>query len=427
MSHAKPAGANVGVKMIAVQSPTHRVAATSGAADEWVQIPTPGDHYSPKTGSAVITIISEINRCHLAANGKARVLVAANTWDGYDDGARQVVNFPRIGTPSRLQKVVDRTIGAVFGRRLLSGRPYAAAAEALGPGYDGVVFVHNEPAAIEEIARLCPNARVCLWAHNQLFRTYTRGQSRRLLGFAHRIICCSNFIRERVAALTGESPKLVAVLNGVNPDIFSPADHAPAGETPVILFVGRMVRQKGPDVLLRAGLELKRRGIRFTIRLVGSSGYDSTVGRTAYEEHLRELATELAGSIEFAPACSRSEIVSEYRRADILCVPSSWDDPCPLTVLEGMSCGLAVVGSNRGGIPEEGGQAMMFFNSGDHQQLASCLATLLSDAGTRLDMGIKGRRRALTLSWTSRHAEVASAVGFDPRPGLQTATAATYS
>ena len=52
-------------------------------------------------------------------------------------------------------------------------------------------------------------------------------------------------------------------------------------------------------------------------------------------------------------------ILDEYQKASIFCVPTDYDDACPLAMLEGLACGLPTVASQRGGIPEEGGDAVM--------------------------------------------------------------------
>lgn len=382
--------------MSAVATPIWPPAVT---LDEWVHIPTPGDHYSPRTGSAIITVIREMTRWHAAAGGRSRVLVSRGTWDGYDDGAREEIDFPRLGTPGKWQKAIDCTVGAVLGRRVLSGRTYLAAAYALGRGYDGVVFVHNEPAAVEVLRRRCPNARICLWVQNQLFRTYTPRQTRRVIERSHRVICCSDFIRRGIVAKAGESNRLAVVLNGVDTERFCPDENRVPNPIPVVLFVGRMVPEKGPDILLRAACELKRRGMKFRLRMVGSQNFNAADALTPYERTLRDLARELGDWVEFSPFRPRAEIAQEYQKADILCVPSNWDEPFGLVVIEGMACGLAVVASRRGGIPEIGGSSVCYFPPPDHNALADQIGNLLQYSSESLRLGHLAIQYAHQKSW----------------------------
>lgn len=409
--------------MNSVTSSQTQTTAPAKVLDEWVHIPTPGDHYSPRTGSAVITVIREMTRWHAAEGGKSRVLVARGTWDGYDDGAREEVDFPRLGTPGKWQKAIDRTLGAVISRRLLSGRPYVAAADVLGKQFNGVVFVHNEPSGVEAIARLCPNAQVCLWVQNELFRTYTISQVKRVIEHAHRIICCSDYIRKGIVAKVGEHKRLKVVLNGVDPDRFRPWDPLQDNNPPLILFVGRMVPEKGPDMLLRAGHELLRRGISFRLRLVGSSNFNANDNRTPFEAELQELAKGLGDRVEFSPFRPRAEIVSEYQAADILCVPSNWDDPCPLTVIEGMASGLAIVASRRGGIPEVGRDAVLYFDPPNITGLAQQLTFLIENIGCRNELGTLARDRAFQLSWRHQYQKLSSMIlSVDHNPNMNVAS-----
>jgi glycosyltransferase involved in cell wall biosynthesis len=275
---------------------------------------------------------------------------------------------------------------------------YRAAAEALGGDFDGIVLVHNEPSGVEVIARRCPNAKVCLWVHNDLFRTYTRRQSCRVVHHSHRIICVSNFIANTVRAKTGEDPKIVTVLNGVDTEKFVPAVRPPDNDPPVILFLGRILPEKGPDILLRAAIQLKKKGIRFKLRVVGSQNFNAADHLTGYEAKLRQLAKDLGDSIDFQAFKPRDQVVREYQSADILCVPSNWDEPLGLVASEGMACGLACVVSNRGGLPEIGGDAVKYFCPPDADQLASRLCELAADPETRSRLGTTARKHSLSIA-----------------------------
>ena len=372
--------------------------------DGWVHVPTPGDHYSPRTGSAVITVVHQMARWHAAAGGRTRVLVAPGTWDGFDDNAREEVAFRRLGTPPAQIKAFDRVVGGMFGRRPLSGRSYIEAAVSLGADFDGVVFVYNEPSAIEVFTKRCPTARVCLWVQNELFRTYTKRQARRVVAHAHRVICCSEFIARSVERAVGTDARVITVLNGIDTDAFVPPNILPERGTPVVLFIGRLVPVKGVDLLLRAARMLDERGVRgFRVRIVGSSNFNSADALTTYEQQLRELAAPLGERVEFRPFVDRKGIVAEYQAASIFCMPSNWDEPLGLTMGEAMACGLPVVASRRGGISEVGADAALYFDPPDVDALARQLDILLSDQAARSAVGRRARTRAEQLSWSGQY------------------------
>src|SRR5690606_5921178 len=94
-----------------------------------------------------------------------------------------------------------------------------------------------------------------------------------------------------------------------------------------ILFVGNMVRHKGAHHLLRAAIELARRGVEFRVRIVGSWGLSRWAELTPYERELRSIASPLGGRVLFEPFTGRDAIAEVYRRATVFCMPVEWDEP----------------------------------------------------------------------------------------------------
>lgn len=368
----------------------------------WYHVPTPGDHYSPKTGSAVITVIHQLSLFH---HPGTKVFVHRGTMDGYHDGERIEVNYSRTGTPPGWAKILDRVWGVWGDGRPLSGTTYTTIGQHLGKTFDGIVFLHNEPAAIDVILAHSPNARCVLWIQNDLFKTYTNRQIRRVVDSASATICCSNYIRQGIVRRIGESAKLASILNGVDTSEFRPNHEMRRAGKPVVLFVGRVVPQKGAHLLLQAAADLKQKGVDFCIRMVGSSGFTNSRPLTTYETDLRSLTKELGGNVEFLGFLNRHEITSQFQSADIFCAPSTWDDPCPLTVLEAMASGLAVVGTNRGGIPEEIGDAGLVVKD-DAQSISKALQSLLESKEDRESLGTAARLRSEQMSWSCVYHQV---------------------
>lgn len=110
-----------------------------------------------------------------------------------------------------------------------------------------------------------------------------------------------------------------------------------------LLFVGRLAREKGVDVLLHAARLLVDQQVRFNLRIVGN-------GPEA--ERIKELCAELGISehVKFSGTIPPREMGDVYQGADLVCVPSR-RDPLPTVVLEAMASGRPVIGSNDGGIP----------------------------------------------------------------------------
>jgi glycosyltransferase involved in cell wall biosynthesis len=194
--------------------------------------------------------------------------------------------------------------------------------------------------------------------------------------------------------------RVKTILNGVDSERFSPAAPAPDGP-PVINFVGRTDAAKAPDLILQAAKKLARRTKDFSVQILGARFYWGSEP-DAYQRQIEELSAELEreGIMVRRPGLiSRPALPAELRKAHIHVVPSRWDEPCALTLFEGMACGLATVGSRTGGTPEVVGDAGLLFERDSADQLAEHLGNLITNQALRADYANKARARAQTLTW----------------------------
>lgn len=374
-----------------------------------IHVPTPGDHYSPATGSAPMTIIYNLTRVHEARGDAATIVAGRGTRHDYPVGRVLTVPFPAL--PTRSEKTMDVGLGRLGLRRRFAERTYRPALGVIPTDFDGHVVVHNAPAALALFQDRLPRARITLHAHNELFRTYGPREAWRTLSGVHTVICNSHFLADRLQAqLPRPLPSLRVVINGVDVDLFKPREPAQSGP-PIILMVARVVPEKGAHLLLEAAAKIASPRRPFTIRIVGSSGFSASDPLTAYEQHLRRLASPIADRVEFQPFVDRAAVLDEYARAAIGCVPSEWDEPCSLTLPEAMAAGLPVVASRRGGLPEVGADAALWFTPPDTESLAERLAFLLDEPGQRTVWGTRARERALQLSWDRQYDVFRAALG----------------
>lgn len=380
----------------------------------WIHVPTPRDHYSPRTGSALMTIVHELSRCHERAGGVSRVLVSEGTYsEHYPHGRVSLVSAgPTAGKAKRLW---DAAAGRLGGSRRFTCSAYRPMLDAIPMDFEGVVLIQNAPAVMPSLLVRCPKAVRVLYLHNDVFRTYTHREAESVLSSCDAVVCVSDFLRRVTAAKAPRAAaagRLHAVLSGVDPKAFSPRAqrasrqvcNGQAAGVPRMLFVGRVVPAKGPDLLIRAAVSLRERGVRCRVRIVGSAGFTAAAPLSAYEKELRALATPLGGDAEFVPFVERAGLVEQYHAADVFCVPSVWDEPLGLIVLEAMACGLPVVASNRGGIPEAGGGVALYFDPTEGPSvLASRLFEILNDQSRRRAMQIAGLERAREMSWETTY------------------------
>jgi glycosyltransferase involved in cell wall biosynthesis len=377
---------------------------------EFVHVPTPGDHYSPATGSAVMTIIYELSRVHARRGGRTRIIVSKGTRHDYEVG--ECVEVAATTPPSRWRKGIDAGMARFGMPRPFGSASYGPAGRAVESDFEGVVFVHNGPTAIELFRKRYPKARVCLWAHNELFKIYAEREIRRLVERTAYVICVSHFIADGIKRQVGAelASKIVVIRNGVDVERFCPATegHGISAAPPIILFLGRINPVKGPDLLLKAACRIQSPDRRFMVRIVGSNNFSASDPLTSYELELRRVAQPLADAVEFQPFVDRAAVVGEYQRAAVFCAPANWNEPFGLTLAEAMACGLPVVTSRRGGIPEVCGDAALYFDPPDVDALAKRLSGLLDALDERQAWGRRARQRAGELTWDRQYSELAT-------------------
>jgi len=370
-----------------------------------VHLLTPGDHFSPGTGSAIPTVVDGLCRGGRAETPVPGVLVARGTYPDRYDSAHVLEYGARAPLPA--QRLLDAGLGRLGLPRAGIRRELRAALTGLREWPASTVLAHNAPQAVPLVH---PRHRAVLYAHNMLLRSYSPGEVRRTLDGAVGIVCVSESLASQTApSLPSDLAARVRVVrNGVDTARFHPRPDLARKDRLHVMFVGRMIADKGPDVLVEAVRLLGRRDILLT--LVGSAGFDAHARPTPFERAILSSARELGEGVQVRPFVPRPLVPELLRDADVIAVPSRWPDPCPLTVLEGMSTGAAVVGSAIGGIPEQLDGAGLTVTAGDPEALAEVLAALADDELLRRRIGAACRAQALTRDWVHARADLDAAL-----------------
>jgi glycosyltransferase involved in cell wall biosynthesis/GT2 family glycosyltransferase len=161
-----------------------------------------------------------------------------------------------------------------------------------------------------------------------------------------------------------------------------------------VLFVGRLERRKGVDVLLEAAVRLLARFPEAEFVLAGKDTPNTETGTTYRAEFLEKYGQDpaVAGRVTFAGAVSEDQLYQLYADADVVCMPSRYES-FGLVLVEAMVFGRPVVGCAAGGMgeivePEGNG---LLAQPGDAGSLEECLARLLADADLRIRFGQRSR------------------------------------
>ncbi|HET92076.1 MAG TPA: glycosyltransferase family 4 protein [Chloroflexi bacterium] len=178
---------------------------------------------------------------------------------------------------------------------------------------------------------------------------------------------------------------------GVDPKVFTPRPGGrDTGRGFVVGYVGRLVPEKGVDVLIRAVAGL---GGTWRLVIVGAGPE-----RERLEAQVRRLGLE--DRVVFEGAIASVRMPALYRELDVLVLPSrsrpNWVEQFGRVLIEAMACGVPVVGSDCGEIPTVIGDAGLVFAEGDAAALQQCLARLVRDLDLWADLSRRGRERVQT-------------------------------
>lgn len=159
----------------------------------------------------------------------------------------------------------------------------------------------------------------------------------------------------------------------------------------IVLFVGRLSEEKGIDKLLEA---IKLVDKKIKVFVVGSCFHGSNL-KDSYQIKLFYLAKELKNRVRFLGFIPQKKINEIYHMADIAVLPSMWDEPAGLTMVEAMACGLPVITTCSGGIPEYVGMCAIKLNAdADIQKnIAKAINDIIDNKVNIKDMVSKGIKR----------------------------------
>ncbi len=275
-----------------------------------------------------------------------------------------------------------------------------------------VIEIFNRPLFVLPIHQVAPASRLVLSLHNEMFRETKIPPELAIatLDVLSHVVTVSRYVADSVRARYPQAAhKLRVIYSGVDVERF-PAKGTPEAEAmaaatrqalgweegPVILFTGRLSRNKGPHLLVQAMPQVLERYPQARLLLVGSPGHGAQTP-TDYAAWLRELAAPLAGHVHFTGFVPYPEIPRYFAAADLFVCPSQWAEPLARVHYEAMAAALPILTTDRGGNPEvveTGVNGLVLEDWHDPQAFARAILELLDDAERAAAMGQAGRRRA---------------------------------
>lgn len=270
-----------------------------------------------------------------------------------------------------------------------------------------VVVVQNQPDFLLPL-RKKTGAKIILHLHNDKLNADSPFSTAIAQSFDG-VITVSNYIKKRVETVPCINTRDVkSLLNCVDLNRFSAVKmpttssdlrqrYGIAPSSKVILFVGRLDPTKGVLELIQAFNTLEQDDA--CLLIIGSSWFGTNT-TDQYAKTLEAEAAKAKNQVVFTGFVPHLEVSKFHNLADIVVVPSIWEDPCPLVVLEGMAASSPVVATDSGGIPEmlTEGCGIIVPRTGKSvdfpTRLGEALNNLLVDECRRKDFALNARKRA---------------------------------
>ena len=336
---------------------------------------------------------------NIAGVGKISVTIATRTpTSGLDDSmlSYRVVRQPRLRQLIRLIRKSD--VVHIAGPCLLPMM---------------IAWLLRKPAVVEHhgYQAICPNGllfrlpaeTVCPGYFGQrkygkcvrcVSRTAgTLGAIRMLaLTFPRRWLCkkvSANITITNHVAKRLKFPRMQTVYYGIEePDLANIGEPALSGKQLEIAYVGRLVPEKGLQVLLHAAEILKKEGVSFKLLFIGGGPEQGKLERLAEGLGIREY-------VHFTGDLRESDLDRAVSQVAIVVMPSIWEETAGLSAIEQMMRGRVVVAADIGGLSEVVGDAGLKFPPGDSLALAACIKSVIDAPSMALSLGAEARERAL--------------------------------
>ena len=220
--------------------------------------------------------------------------------------------------------------------------------------YD-VIIIENRPAFAIKLQGET-KAKLVLHQGNDFLNTNLNGHFEIYNNYSC-IINASRYLTSRVLTIDPKDTKCHTIHNGIDTQHFYNATAISRNRIGlnknhfVIVYSGRLTQEKGIMELILAIKKIKDI-VNCKLLIIGASAYGKDKHPTRFIRKLEEETEPIKDSVIYTGFVDYTDIPSYLKAADIAVVPSMWDEPFGLTVVEAMAAGLPLITTRSGGIPE---------------------------------------------------------------------------
>ncbi|GAA1059040.1 glycosyltransferase family 4 protein [Agromyces bracchium] len=262
------------------------------------------------------------------------------------------------------------------------------------------IVVANDPGTADRLADAGLSKRTVLWLHNRLEGAETRPFAS--LSDRVAVVAVSQAVVDWTSERYLPSTPITVIHSGVDHERFLPrSDYLEVRDPVRVITHGRIDPNKGHEVAAAAVARLRQAGLPVEITLIGAVrtfGY-SAEDAAAYADSVRDAMESADGTmLGWMP---HEELAEQIRQHDVACVLSRVDEPFPLTSLEAMASGCAIIAARKGGIPEGVGNAGALVDADAPDQVAAVLEGWVRDRGLLTSMKRAAAERAGEFTWSA--------------------------
>jgi len=215
---------------------------------------------------------------------------------------------------------------------------------------DQIIEIHNRPYIFNYVLKRLPKKKICLFFHNNpkdMKGSKTLNERKFILEKASTIYCVSDYIKgEFLDGINTKHNNIFTLHNGVERTL-----KVKSKKDKEILFVGRIVHEKGVHLFVKAASLLAKEFPDWKYSMIGTTrlGLNSN---DSFGKKIIDEFKKIGPQAEYFGFLNQEMIYKKMSSASVIVVPSIWQEPFGLVLIEAMSFGLAIVTSNYGGIPE---------------------------------------------------------------------------
>lgn len=212
------------------------------------------------------------------------------------------------------------------------------------------------------------------------------------------LFACSEFNAKQIEQYTGIKPKVLP--NGIDTELFKPQikdlkliEELKIKDEKVIITVCRLVGWKGVQYGIKAVYKLVKKGYPVKYLIIGDGEERKNLEKTVLDLKIKK-------DVIFLGNINNTHLPKYYSIADIAVFPSIANETFGISIAEAMACGLPVISTQVGGIPEVVGDVGFLIPPRDENAIAEKIKFLIENPSIKQEIAIKGRNRIIEkFSW----------------------------